>query len=241
MPSSLVTSAAAASNNPSPSSAPPPSVGDPKQQNHQHQAMEVEVKLRLPDRAAYDKAAALWASGGQQPPVATYEQENYFFDGSGQELSSRRVVLRLRFYNGNAKAVVTIKGKAVLKDGIGTASEVEAQVEDPVAARAWLDDPSRLLGQPLDILAELKASTGVQALVCLGGFRNHRTVYDWCGLTLELDETRYEWGTTYEIECETRQPEAARAQLEAALGAAGISYTYSQATKFANFRNRTLE
>lgn len=36
-------------------------------------------------------------------------QENFFFDGAGQELSSRRVVLRVRFYNQDQKAVITVK------------------------------------------------------------------------------------------------------------------------------------
>jgi hypothetical protein len=39
--------------------------------------------------------------------------------------------------------------------------------------------------------------------VCLGGFENQRQEYAWQGHTLELDETRYEWGTLYELECET--------------------------------------
>jgi len=45
--------------------------------------------------------------------------------------------------------------------------------------------------------------TGFTELVCSGGFRNRRQVYDWEGFTLELDETRFEHGTLYEIEVET--------------------------------------
>lgn len=40
-------------------------------------------------------------------------QENYFFDGAGQELSSKRVVLRVRFYDVDRKAVLTVKVGAV--------------------------------------------------------------------------------------------------------------------------------
>jgi hypothetical protein len=36
-------------------------------------------------------------------------QENYFFDGPGRELNSKRVVLRLRFYDTDKKAVLTLK------------------------------------------------------------------------------------------------------------------------------------
>ncbi len=41
------------------------------------------------------------------------------------------------------------------------------------------------------------------SLVCLGGFHNQRDCFPWEGHTLELDETRFEHGTLYEIECET--------------------------------------
>lgn len=37
----------------------------------------------------------------------------------------------------------------------------------------------------------------------MGGFRNRRQEYAWEGCTLELDETYFEHGTLYEIECET--------------------------------------
>lgn len=36
-------------------------------------------------------------------------QDNYFFDGPNRELNSRRVVLRLRTYNGDQKATITLK------------------------------------------------------------------------------------------------------------------------------------
>lgn len=37
------------------------------------------------------------------------------------------------------------------------------------------------------------------------------------------------------------KPEQLRAELEALLSGAGIAYSYSATSKFANFRNRTLE
>jgi uncharacterized protein YjbK len=36
-------------------------------------------------------------------------QENYFFDGHAKELNSRFVVLRVRFYDVDKKAVLTLK------------------------------------------------------------------------------------------------------------------------------------
>lgn len=68
------------------------------------------MKLRLPDRAAYDKAALLFGGSNTQ---AVYAQENFFFDGSKQELSSKKTILRLRFYNTDEKAQFTIKVRIV--------------------------------------------------------------------------------------------------------------------------------
>jgi hypothetical protein len=81
----------------------------------------------------------------------------------------------------------------------------------------------------------------IQRLVCLGGFRNTRTEFEWRApggatsgppLVLELDETAFEHGTLYELECETSEPETAKAALEALLAARGIGYAYSATSKF---------
>jgi hypothetical protein len=66
---------------------------------------QVEVKIRLPNREAYDKVAQALAGALQ----ATHEQENYFFDGSDKRLNAQRAVLRLRFYDVDKKAVITVK------------------------------------------------------------------------------------------------------------------------------------
>lgn len=63
------------------------------------------MKLRLADAAAH----ATLAAALEPTRRATHQQENYFFDGAAQELSSKRVVLRVRFYNQDAKAVITVK------------------------------------------------------------------------------------------------------------------------------------
>ena len=78
------------------------------------------MKLRLEDAAAHEKVAALLAASHE----VTHLQENVFFDGANQELSSKRMVLRLRFYNGDDRCVVSLKGKAVIIDGISRGSEV---------------------------------------------------------------------------------------------------------------------
>lgn len=46
-------------------------------------------------------------------------QENYFFDGPNKELNSRLVVLRLRFYDTDKKAVLTLKVSTAQAEGGG--------------------------------------------------------------------------------------------------------------------------
>merc|ERR1711934_912669 len=82
---------------------------------------------------------------------------------------------------------------------------------------------------------------GVSGLKSLGGFKNVRDVHDWKGLQVEVDETKYPWGTVYELECETNEPERIKGELEVVLRNEGISYEYSKVTKFQNFINKTLE
>ncbi|KAF8057781.1 TTM3 [Scenedesmus sp. PABB004] len=193
--------------------------------------MEVEVKLRLPGPEAHNKLQQLLAPG----LVATHQQENYFFDGPGGELNSRRVVLRLRFYDADRRAVLTLKGEQVLVDGIARASEEEETLPDAAAARAYLAQPSALLDLDSDIMRRLARQYGLTALVSLGGFENTRQEVAWEGFTLELDATRYEWGSLYELEAESDKPEALRARLEALLQEQGVAYSYSSTSKFANF------
>lgn len=81
------------------------------------------MKLRLADAASHQKVASLLAPSHE----VTHLQENVFFDGVNQELSSQRMVLRLRFYNETERCVVTLKGKAVIIDGISRGSEVRRE------------------------------------------------------------------------------------------------------------------
>ncbi|GMH33594.1 hypothetical protein BSKO_01428 [Bryopsis sp. KO-2023] len=200
------------------------------------QPMEIEVKLRLADAEAHSLAGKLFSSGH----VVTHQQENFFFDGGDKELSSRLSVLRVRFYDTDKKAVLTLKGKAIVKDGIGKASEVEEDV-DPKVARTFVEQPDELLAYESNIMKDIQSKWSVASLKGLGGFRNVRQVFKWEGFTLELDETKYDFGTLYELECETDQPEMLRDKLEAHLNANGVSFKYSTSTKFAHFINRTLE
>lgn len=63
------------------------------------------MKLRLPSREAHAKVASLLAAGHK----ATHAQENYFFDGANGELNAQRIVMRVRFYDVDKKALLTVK------------------------------------------------------------------------------------------------------------------------------------
>ena len=161
---------------------------------------EVEIKLRLTSRDAYEQTAALFESGHS----ATHEQENFFFDGAEQELAAQRAVLRLRFFDTSsfdadkcitsARCVLTLKGKSVIQDGVGVAPEVEhdISVDD---GRRCIREPSHILkltdtstleasdicrpSPPSAIVRDVVDRFKVQTFVCLGGFTNRRQVYEW--------------------------------------------------------------
>lgn len=63
-----------------------------------------------------------------------------------------------------------------------------------------------------------------------------RNVFDWKGLNLEVDETLFDFGTSYEIECESETPLQAKSLIEELLAGNGIPFSYSMASKFAVFR-----
>ena len=198
---------------------------------------EVEVKLRIPDAASYDALAQALIPCFKQ----AHEQENYFFDGAGKELSSKRVVLRLRFYDTDRKAVITVKGAQKLEGGVGIAPEEEETV-DPKLARSYLSDPQTMLESTSPLIGKLKSQFELKkGLVALGGFHNLRKEYQWRGNLLELDQSSYPWGTLHELECETERPQELKQELEDLLTSHGVPYSYTTKSKFANFVDKTLE
>ncbi|PIA54875.1 hypothetical protein AQUCO_00901048v1 [Aquilegia coerulea] len=207
--------------------------------------MEVEVKLRLPDSATHQKLSDLLSPFH----IKTHLQENIFFDGTAKELSSKLAVLRLRFYNSDSRCVVSLKAKAVLVNGVSRVEEDEEDI-DPSIGRACVAEPWRLCsigdsqgfekGRDEFGVGGDKEGEGGGGFVCLGGFRNVRGVYDWKGLTLELDETQFDFGTCYEIECESAEPEQVKELLEDFLKENAVDYSYSTVSKFAIFRSGKL-
>lgn len=202
-------------------------------------AMEVEVKLRLPDSHSHQKLSQLL----KPFHIKTLIQENIFFDGTKSQLTSNLAVLRIRFYNIDT-CVLSLKAKPIISNGI---SRIEEQEETFKAAlgRACVAEPWRLarMVETSKIMERVRDEYGMGKegeFVCLGGFRNVRNVYEWNGLKLEVDESNYDFGTSYEIECESCEPERAKKMLEEFLNQNGISYSYSQLSKFAVFKSRKL-
>ena len=196
--------------------------------------MEVEVKLRLANAESHRRVTTLLSPFH----VITHRQHNLFFDGAGSELSSRRAVLRLRFYGDDERCVVSLKAKAVLVDGVSRVEEDEEDL-DPKIGRDCIAEPGKLGLVESRIMGRVKDEFGVvgeNGFLGLGGFKNVRNVYDWKGLKLEVDETHFDFGTLFEIECESSDPEEAKRILEEFLKENGIDYSYSVESKFAIFR-----
>ncbi|KAK4837455.1 hypothetical protein QYF36_005655 [Acer negundo] len=200
--------------------------------------MEVEVKLRLKDSKAHQNVSSLLSPFHKQ----TLFQDNIFFDDNLSKLSSNSAVLRLRFYNLNSHCVLSLKAKPQISDGISRVEELEEPISVSVASNC-VAQPSLLSKIDSKIMKLIKDRYGVgenSDFVCLGGFKNVRAVYDWRGLKLELDETLYGFGSSYEIECESLEPERDKKLIQELLDENEIQYHYSQLSKFSVFRSGKL-
>ncbi|XP_031280788.1 triphosphate tunnel metalloenzyme 3 [Pistacia vera] len=196
--------------------------------------MEVEVKLRLKHATAHHQVITLLAPFH----LKTLHQHNLFFDTPTSSLSSQRTVLRLRFLDKDTCCIVSLKSKPTLINGVSRVEEDEEEL-DPVLAKDCVQNPLKLFDLDSRVVKRVKEEFGVESemgLVCLGGFENVREVYEWKGLKLEVDETKYEFGISYEVECESDDPEGVKRLLEEFLNENGIEYEYSEKSKFAVFR-----
>ncbi|CAN8258061.1 unnamed protein product [Cochlearia groenlandica] len=213
--------------------------------------MEVEVKLRLLTSASHLRLTTLLTPFH----LKTLHHRNLFFDTPKNDLYLRRAVLRLRFLRNNAtsapsplpppppsRCVLSLKAKPTLANGISRVEEDEEDI-DVVLAEECVVSPSKLSDIGSRILKRVKDEYGFKDFldfVCLGGFDNVRSVYEWRGVKLEVDETNYAFGNCYEIECETEEPERAKAMIEEFLTANEIEFADSEMSKFAVFRSEKL-
>ncbi|KAJ6363298.1 hypothetical protein OIU78_003470 [Salix suchowensis] len=135
-------------------------------------------------------------------------QKNVFYDSANGVLASQRAVLRLRsFNNNNDETTRCVLSLKAKPVLINGVSRVEEDEE------------------------EIEPLIGKEC-----GFENVREVYDWRGLKLEVDESKFSFGVCYEVECENDDPERVKRELEGFLKENGIDYKYSEMSKFAIFR-----
>jgi|UniRef100_A0A2N9EKI2 inorganic triphosphatase YgiF len=97
--------------------------------------MEVEVKLRLPNAIAHRHITTILTPFH----VTTHHQENNFFDGSSNELSSHRAILHLRFADTNPRYVITLKVKAVVVDGVSHVEEDEGVLDAAIGRECLVE------------------------------------------------------------------------------------------------------
>lgn len=196
------------------------------------------MKLTLSSRDAYEKLLVSLES--QAEKKAIHAQENFFFDGAHQELSREKVIVRIRFHHYPDRCVLAIKGQAVIVNGVSCCSEEEEEI-DATLGRSIVSEPSKLLSSSIALAKKVESVYGCSELVRVGRFKNKRSVFAWQCLTLEVDETRFDFGTAYELECETATPEVTRQRLETFLKEHNISFKYSAISKFKRMLKGTFD
>ncbi|KAJ6731838.1 hypothetical protein OIU79_003045 [Salix purpurea] len=178
--------------------------------------MEVEVKLRLLDAANHSRLKEILSPFH----IKKLNQKNVFFDSANGILASQRAVLRLRSYSNNnneiTRCVLSLKAKSVLNNGVSRVEEDEEEIE-PLTGEQCVEEASKLGLTESRIIKRCKDEFGIDeemGFVCLGGFENVRDVYEWRGLKLEVDESKFSFGVSYEVECENDDPEKVKRELE---------------------------
>jgi uncharacterized protein YjbK len=202
--------------------------------------MEIELKYRLSDKS-YAKLFQLLSKIGTL--VSTHHQTNYFFD-SNNELEKKRITFRLR--KAGDHAVMTMKGKKKgaisnhqIKDGISRVEELEHPIsmED---YEAIVRNPSSIVNYQYDNVKELLEELQTRDIAITGHFENKRSHFQWNQLDLELDETTYDFGKAYELECEHVEPTKIQKVLEELFKEHGIEFGYSKRSKFGNMKAREV-
>lgn len=193
--------------------------------------MERELKLKLPDRVAYDRLAE--ALGLE---VRREHQVNCFLDTVNRDVQrSGKSVLRVREQEG--QSIVTFKLGRSQREGYFQAEEIESEVSAELAAllrRGELPVEALELA-PFRRLVEVFGAQ--ERLVPQGSMRNLRRVFPLIEQDeVELDETTFPDGSVdFEVEVETSQP----GKVLQALAVLGFGDLEPQEkTKYARFLER---
>mmetsp|Transcript_528 Transcript_528/g.606 ORF Transcript_528/g.606 Transcript_528/m.606 type:complete len:226 (+) Transcript_528:406-1083(+) len=201
--------------------------------------LEVEVKLQLADTSAHAALLTLLDKEGERH--GSILQDNYFFDGAHEELSSQKLILRIRFDNEHDRCVLCLKGKAqVDESGISRAFEEEVDI-DPAVGWMCVKDVSALETCDVPLMVKIRDKYRCPSFESIGDFKNTRVSFKWKAFHLEVDQTRFEFGDAYELECETRDATSASAILRDLLSTNGIAFSPSRTTKFQKLMRKTLQ
>jgi uncharacterized protein YjbK len=192
--------------------------------------MEQELKLRLLSRDDYEQLRALLGT-----PLRRVDQRNAYLDTALGELRDRRIMARIR-----AEAdglTLTVKWRASRREGYFEAEEEEAPVEAATLEEALHS------GLAASLLAKLCPETrgaDLATLRVVGSIHNQRQVFHVEGFALELDHTVYpNRAEDFELEIETRQPDAAWKLLERLLRESGARGELQTLTKYERFLDNT--
>ncbi len=195
-------------------------------------ATEIELKLCLADEMDFQRVRLALDNLAHRRGTAVedLEQTNYYLDTPRLELRAQKAMVRVRAVGpGPAaqRAVVTLKIRPTLVDGLLSTAEHELVLPTELAAPWLLSPPPRV--QPADLgigdwLAEgglIERPLGPQSwLHVVGAMANTRRVYQLEGyqingpqgpLTLELDHARFGLGGAdgHRFEIELEHPDAA--------------------------------
>jgi uncharacterized protein YjbK len=188
--------------------------------------MEKELKLRLPTHEDYTRLLRRLG-----PVERSTRQRNDYLDTDGDELRRRRIMVRFRDEGGGL--VLTVKWKAVQREGYFQAEEEEAGLKARSPSEALRDgEAARALAALCPELREVDLST----LRVLGSIHNLRQRFRLEDFDLELDHSTYPNGAEdYELEVETLRPEAARELVERLLQDSGARCEPQSLTKYERF------
>ncbi|KAJ6242781.1 triphosphate tunnel metalloenzyme 3 [Anaeramoeba flamelloides] len=203
--------------------------------------MEIEIKYRLQESGYTDLCSLLG------DPIEIQKQTNHYYllkNKKGEELQG---MARLRFFS--ERCVLTFKDSHVLKDGIATCVEQECDL-NPEEAQQFIgaENNSKFFTQfaECSVCKYLQKKYQPSTINYKGKIQNHRSVYNWNDLHLEIDKTTYDFGVGYEIELEVNAERGSellnktKEKLTNFLKNNNIPFKHSQSSKFSNFLKKQI-
>lgn len=193
--------------------------------------LEIELKYRL-----YHVDPLPLFEGLCGTPQARLLQENHYFRTPAAPdlmVRLRRVAsLDASGHESGVEWVLTLKGKTLSNQGGLFVRREEEDVLDVPDATLATDE------QRANALAAHPLTAGYAAQMrSLGSLRNHRTVFPWEGLALELDQTHFSYSPRpqWELEVETQSPQVDEPRIITLLTDMKIRFQPQTQGKFSRF------